>query len=116
MKPSEFKERRDYDSGFTVFFTAEDYVMKFVVVQRCPTGEFPGEDEAGCSRIFDNPDDAAQLIDGQIKWDGCCDIDIGGTGGSYRQHFCGKKDAAVVGRALNFAYYLAKHNIGHWSE
>ncbi len=111
---------RDMLGGFRVFYHAEEYCMNYFVVSVISItsgGEHiyeSGED----SENFDtyDPDNALWQLRGWVKWDGCSDMDIGGTGGSYRNHFCGYDDAKKVGRMINAVYELAATKIEAWDE
>ena len=54
------------------------------------------------------------LLSGCLKWDGCADLDIG-EGDSYQLHFCGRANARIVGRALDWLYDLGEELIPDWS-
>jgi hypothetical protein len=54
------------------------------------------------------------LMEGSIKWDGCINLDIGGRGESYRNHFCSLHGALIVERAMRAIYALAAQNVARF--
>jgi hypothetical protein len=57
--------------------------------------------------------EAELLMAGNLKWDGCVNLDIG-TDDGVKLHFCERRQATAVGVVLNRLYDLAAARVGHW--
>lgn len=110
-----------------VFFRAEPYSMRFTALENTvwsTDGEpFLCDDEEGRKRadvVWEDRDASIGvpgevLACGVLKWDGCMDIDIG-RGGSYRNHFCGRTAASIIGALHDHIYDLGAKHITMWSS
>lgn len=105
LKPSEHKSKH-IEPGevpeFGIFYTAAEHWMDFVVI------------DGGSLDAIDSADGDAIVMEGCIKWDGCINLDIGGRGISYRNHFCSLHGALIVERAMRAIYALAAQHITAW--
>lgn len=98
---------------FSGYFVAEEDSMRFRVVA---VGGWPQggggasyqDDECGRLDGVEGFWKAQPMIEGWVKWDGCMDLDVGGHGESYRDHFCGLHDALSISRALRLVYEHAE--------
>lgn len=105
-----------FDVGFRIRFRPASHSAEYRVAEVAsqddddPNDINYGDVGQGWTKSID---EAEALIRGWIKWDGCCDLDIG-EGDSYQLHFCGHKNARIVGRAIDAIYDLAAKHIPHW--
>ena len=53
------------------------------------------------------------LLSGYLKWDGCANFDLG-EGESYQLHTCGRRNAKVIGQAVEFFYDLGMEHLKGW--
>lgn len=124
-KPSECENRKvvQYGEGrldsLVIYYTARTSWLTawiFEVVGRTDDDELIFESDSDTPWVPVSPDVAVPLVRGSLKWDGCSDVDIGGDVMSYRNHFCGRSGAKVVGIALDALYDLGAETIEAWDE
>lgn len=119
LKPSEHKSKHvapgEYPE-FVIFYTAAEYWMDFIVIAVCHWDEIDGKTVPilGDGQDIDSAVLDEILMEGSIKWDGCINLDIGGRGESYRNHFCSLHGALIVERAMRAIYALAAQNVARF--
>ncbi len=119
LKPSKHKSKHvapgEYPE-FVIFYTAAEHWMDFIVIAVGGWEEVDGKKVPilGDGRDIDSADRDEILMEGSIKWDGCINLDIGGRGESYRNHFCGLYGALIVERAMQAIYALAAQNVARF--
>ena len=123
--PSDCEQRLDVPTndtdmlgGFVIFYQPSEYSMTFFVVRVLALGENNAAYFETDTQDFDceDPDRATPFLAGWMKWDGCSDMDIGGNDISYRNHFCGKESAQIIGKMIDAVYDLAAKTIPNWDE
>ena len=107
-------EYRHDDLQVVIFYTSTDYNMEFKVVSIMGTDldsnvTYYGED---CAVTEEDPHKVKSWMHGGLKWDGCINWQF--TDEEVMVHFCGRADAARLGRVLDLIYDLGQKTIGGW--
>jgi hypothetical protein len=81
-----------------------------------PSGAFDvplyGDD---CSSGYDHDhQNATPFLSGDIMWDGCANVQFDEQEGGRMLDFCGRKDAARVGKLFDRLYDIAADSIPTW--
>ncbi len=119
QKPTQCERHRVYWCGdsvrpsFSIYYSVTAYYMRFFVLRIIDTdGSAPiyqtVPDRGGMPRDTKDIDAAACSMQGEAKWDHCCEVDIGS------HYLGGKEDAIVLGRMVEAVYSLAAEEIPRW--
>jgi hypothetical protein len=96
-------------SGYAIRYRVERHRIDFAVWNVCYVLDGPVEyiDESAASQPAPHPrpEDAVPFMEGQLKWDGCCDLRFPGQD-HCMLHFCGAEDGADLGRIMAAVYAL----------
>jgi hypothetical protein len=93
---------------FTIVFQNEEHYVNITVYEIVGTLNDGKETKEYQRKGFPTSPDCVESIEeaevylnGSIKWDGCSDLYLGDEG---YYHFCGKQDAAKLGKLIEYLY------------
>lgn len=102
---------------FLIRVRVHKHFMEFAAYSCVGVGDARYYDRAGAgcsSDITEDVADAQVFLRGSIKWDGCCNIRFDEQD-EHMLHFCGRGDAARVGKLIDRLYDIAAE-IPAWDE